>query len=388
MFWADLALLGYALGGYFAHRIFESRASRPVERVKINMPITIAIGVICLALGAVFFFTMRAGLIFQEGVKGDAFGGYAQVIAMWPIGSLGLLVFVLGFRWYLLCLIAAYLAYVGLQGYHRFMLILPLVYFTAFYLMSSRRRWPTLKILAAGLVVALVFPRLKYIGRAVQEGDSAGVIALLSESFNLSKDNTNSTISAGEDFLDQYAGALSLIDENDRKLWGSTYLAILTLPIPRAWWTGKPGLADHLTEISNSRRNFGAEGRIITYLGEAYLNFSYAGFLVVPALIGYLLTKWCLYATTGPIPRVGRYVYLVAFMAFIQMYRDGLTSLVLFSLVHNLPMFFVMLAHQAQGAAVKVIDRTPSDPLAEQEEEDIRREEARRLGGPEARWRQ
>jgi hypothetical protein len=151
---------------------------------------------------------------------------------------------------------------------------------------------------------------------------------------------------------------------------GSTYLAIITLPMPRAWWPNKPGLADHLQEISTSGRRYDVEGRILTYLGEAYANFGYAGMIIIPAMLGYLLTAACLRATTGPMLRLGRYLYLVFFMALVQTFRDGLLSIFVFTVVHNMPMLFTWILHSLPGFAVKSMDRPPADPMALEEEAD------------------
>lgn len=385
MLWADVALLMFALGAWIAHARLMAVASRPVVRHKMNLPIVWGVGAICLPVGAVFMFVLRAQSTVLLDTKLNGFEGYAQVFAMWPIGALGLMVFVLGFRWYLVVPVAVVLGIVALQGYHRFMFVLPLLYFTALYLMTKRRRWPTWPIIIGALIVALIFPRLKYVGKAVQNGDTAEAMAYISQSFDFSGKTPDVVVGVGDGFLDQYAGALTLIDENERKFWGAPYVAILTLPVPRAWWAGKPGLADHIKEISTSRRDYASEGRIITYLGEAYLNFGHAGLFIVPCLIGYLLTAYCLYATSGPFARFARYIYLVLFMAFIQMFRDGLASLVLFTAVHNLPMLFVAVAHMLPGVARKVVDRPVSDPLSGEEEVDIRREEVRRFGAMQER---
>ena len=154
----------------------------------------------------------------------------------------------------------------------------------------------------------------------------------------------------------------SSIDYNEKKFWGSTYLGVVTLPIPRDWWPGKPALNEHVIEISTPTRQFGREGRIITYLGEAYANFGYAGFVIIPALFGYVLTAFCLHATTGPWHSLARYTYLACFMAFIQLYRDGLYSIVVFTIAHNIPMLFVIVLHVLPGGAIKSFDR-PSDDL-------------------------
>jgi len=379
MLWADIGLIVFAFASWLAHRYFDAKAERPVVRRVMNPNIARVIGICCLPIGTFFFFGVKAETFNLS--SESAVSNYVQVAAMWPIGVLGLLVFAFGFRWYLVGLVVFFLGGVALQGYHRFMLVLPLLFFVGYYLQTTRRRWPTWPILVGGLCVLLVFPRLKYIGRAAQLNDTQEVVALLTQSFTFGgKDKEGE---ATEEFLDQFAGGLTLIDYNGRKFLGSTYVAIITLPIPRAWWPGKPGLADHMQEITTARRNYAEEGRIITYLGESYLNFGYAGLFLIPALMGYLLTIYCLHAATGPIQRLSRYVYLVIFMALVQTFRDGLLSIFLFTIVHNMPMLFATIAHLILGSTAKSLDRPAADSLAGEEEGDIAREEARRLGGPE-----
>ena len=367
MLWADAALILFVAAAWWAHKVFEAKADQPVERRVLNLNIAKAIGLLCLPVGAYFFYVVKTSGL--ELSADSASAGYVQVISMWPIGVLGLLIFAFGFRWHLLALTAFFLGVVALQGYHRFMLILPLLYFAALYLQTQRRRWPNILIAAAALFIGLIFPRLKYIGQALQYGDTEEAVNQFTQAFVKDKQAYTESF-ATEDFLDQFAGGLSLVDSNDRKFWGSTYLAIVTLPVPRAWWPNKPGLADHLQEISTSGRRYDVEGRILTYLGEAYANFGYAGLILVPLLLGYCLTAACLRATTGPMLRLGRYLYLVFFMALVQTFRDGLLSLFVFTIVHNMPMFFTWILHSLPGFAVKSMDRPPADPLALEEESD------------------
>ena len=365
--WADAALLLFVAASWWAHKVFEAKSDQPVERRVLNLNIAKAVGLLCLPLGAYFFYTVKT-TGFVASIDSAA-TGYIQVMSMWPIGVLGLLIFAFGFRWYLLVLTAFFLGAVALQGYHRFMLILPLLYFAALYLQTQRRRWPTIPIVVAAFFLGLVFPRLKYIGQALQYGDTREAMAQFSQAFVKDK-QSYTEFAATEDFLDQFAGGLSLIDSNERKFWGSTYLAIITLPIPRAWWPNKPGLADHMQEISTSGRRYDVEGRIFTYLGESYLNFGYAGLILIPALLGYLLTTACLRATSGPMLRFGRYLYLVFFMALVQTFRDGVLSILVFTVVHNMPMMFTWILHSVPGLADKSMDRPPADPLALEEESD------------------
>ncbi len=376
MHWADAALLLFVGASWWAHKVFEAKADQPILRRVLNLNIAKAIGLLCLPLGAYFFYTVKT-TGFVASIDSAA-TGYIQVMSMWPIGVLGLLIFAFGFRWHLLALTAFFLGAVAFQGYHRFMLILPLLYFAALYLQTQRRRWPGILMVVAALFIGLVFPRLKSIGASIQYGDYGNAIAMVQESFG--KKGNEYEVAATEDFLDQFAGGLSLIDGNDHKFMGSTYLAILTLPVPRAMWPNKPGLADHLQEISTSGRRYDVEGRILTYLGEAYANFGYFGLILMPAALGYLLTMACLRATTGPMLRLSRYLYLVFFMALVQTFRDGLLSIFVFTVVHNMPMLFTWILHLVPGFAVKSMDRPPADPLALEEEDDGRGPGAQRIG--------
>ncbi len=374
LLWADVGLIVFAFASWLVHQNFDAKAERPIVRRVMNPNIVRTVGILCLPLGTYVLLAIKSGNLTLTEDGGAT--NYVQVISMWPIGVLGLLVFTFGFRWYLVGLVAFFLGLVALQGYHRFMLILPLLFFTAYYLQSNRKRWPTWPILVAGIIVMLIFPRLKYIGQAIQYGDTQEAAAQFVQSFTFG--GKDKDIATSEEFLDQFAGGLTLIDYNGRKFWGSTYLAIITLPVPRAWWPKKPGLADHMHEISTSGRAYNVEGRIFTYLGESYLNFGYAGLFLVPAFAGYILTIYCLHSTAGPMRRLSRYVYLIVFMALIQTFRDGLLSVIVFTFVHNMPMLFTFILHLVPGFAHKSLDRPAADPLAGEEEEEIAQEEARR----------
>ncbi len=361
LLFADLALVVFAAAAYFAHRRFEQAAHQPVERRLINRAAVLAIAGVCLPVGFYVFLTSKAG-----GVAANAFTetNYYQVIAMWPIGCLGLLIYLRGFRWYLLLPTALYLALVAVQGYHRFMLVLPLLFLASYYLQARRQRWPGLAILGGAVLVFLVLPRLKSIGQAVQAGDFSEAVQLVGDSFRSTKGLEGSS---SEQFLDQFAGALTMTDDYGKVYYGSTYLAIVTLPIPRSLWPAKPGLGDHTIEISTARRQYDREGRIITYIGESYLNFRHFGVLLVPALLGFFLTQWCLRATSGPLHRFEGYLYTVFAMAYIQLFRDGLLSIFVFTVVHNMPMLFAWILHAIPGFAQRVLDPPPAHPLAQED---------------------
>ena len=93
-------------------------------------------------------------------------------------------------------------------------------------------------------------------------------------------------------------------------------------------------------------RPYDKEGRIITYLGEAYINFKYIGFFIVPLILGFVLTV-C-YRKYFVINLIGlqSYVYMVAIITFIQAFRDGLVALAVFLILQNLLMVLIYLIHK------------------------------------------
>ncbi|HEX6373492.1 MAG TPA: O-antigen polymerase [Longimicrobium sp.] len=71
-------------------------------------------------------------------------------------------------------------------------------------------------------------------------------------------------------------------------LYGSTYLAVLSAPVPRSLWPGKPGLAGGRV----GRVFFGREGGVPPgAVGEAYWNFNVPGVVLVFFLFG-LFHRW------------------------------------------------------------------------------------------------
>ena len=348
MMLADVCLICFFIGAVFAQKFFSSKGRQIITRTRASPHIINVISAWCIPLGFAVLFATKSGIEVSSTL---AESNYFTVINMWPISCLLALLFVKGFRPLVLFAIFIYLTLVGLQGYHRFMMILPLIYMAAIYLQQKERKWPTPAVAIIGLSILLIFPKLKGIGKAATSNDYEEVASLVKRAFFIPTrgDSLNKEGLTSEQFLDQYAGALSMIDSYGKFYWGSTYLAVLTLPIPRQWWAEKPGLADHTLAISTGSRRYDAEGRIITYIGESYINFRYFGIIFIPLALGFSLTYWCYVATTGPWLRLNRFIYTIGFMAFPLLFRDGLLSLVVFTIVQNLPVFFIWIAHKAAG---------------------------------------
>jgi hypothetical protein len=54
----------------------------------------------------------------------------------------------------------------------------------------------------------------------------------------------------------------------------------------------------------------------------------------------------------------------------VQTFRDGVLSIFVFTVVHNMPMLFTWILHYFPGLAERSMDRPPADPLALEEESD------------------
>lgn len=359
---ADVALICFAIGTAFAQSYFRWKAQFPRIRRAVNPYIIYSVCAFSLPVGLVILvISKKGGGEFSELI---ASSGYLTLMAMWPMSCLLALVFFKGFRLIFVIPICAYLAVVGLQGYHRFMMVLPLIFLFAIYLQRKGRRMPTFTVMIIGLCTLAIFPKLKSIGKAFEAEDYSRAVSLAVGAFYSTSVQSSASEEefTSEEFLDQYAGALSMIDYHGKVYSGSTYLAIFTLPIPRALWPDKPGLADFTREISTTGRPYDKEGRIMTYIGESYINFRYPGVVLIPFLLGFGLSYWCLVATTGPWLRLNRLIYITAFMAFILLFRDGLLSLFLFSLIQNMPVLFIWVAHIFSGHKLLVQDTPAASP--------------------------
>jgi len=247
-------------------------------------------------------------------------------------------------------LLAAYLVLMSIQGGMRYRAIIGLLMAVQIWVDRRDRRWPS-RSMAIGLAAAaLLFFPMKTIGAMAQRGTNLDEI-----SQELSKSVTEVSEGAAPDhmFLDEFASALTLMDLQGKKYFGSMYLPILTLPIPRALWPDKPGLAGFLADISTSHRPMAVSGMITTYLGESYANFGLAGIFLVPPLLALFLAAFYRRAYATPRDSVIRFSYVLLSVNLIQVYRDGLISIVVFTFVNMMPLAVVVLAHIGYSKLLK-----------------------------------
>jgi len=255
-----------------------------------------------------------------------------------------------GFKPITLILVVGYLVLMSLQGGMRFRVIIGLILAVQIWIERSNRRWPTRLTVIGLAVAALAFFPMKTVGFMLRQGESTSEIgSVLSTSITDVSEGANTD----QMFLDEMGSALTLIDLNGKKFMGSMYLPMLTLPIPRALWPDKPGLSGFLQEISTSHRPMAACGMITTYLGEAYANFGLFGIFIVPPILAVLLAMFYRAAYSVPRLSVMRFAYVLVSVNLIQVYRDGLLSVFVFTLVNMMPLAVIVLAHLAIAAVRK-----------------------------------
>jgi hypothetical protein len=264
----------------------------------------------------------------------------------WPGLGLLALIYWYGFAWWLVAPMSVYLLLMVFQGLHRFRVVLPILMMVQIYLDRRRRRWPTVGMAMLLVSAVLVFFPMKTIGRMMQQGESLSSIA--SRSSEIVSNALGGRV-ADQLILDQLASGMALSDADGHLYLGRTYLALVTLPVPRPIWPEKPGLADHIEEISTAQRPMAKTGMVLTYLGEAYVNFGWLGVLLIPAAIGYGLSRFYFVAYRAPYLSVLRFAYLITACSLIQVYRDGLVSLFVFTLVHMMPLVVLVLLHRRRS---------------------------------------
>lgn len=271
----------------------------------------------------------------------------------WAGLALLALIYWYGFRWWLLTPMTLYLLLMAVQGFHRFRFIIPLILLGQIYLDRRGKKWPTPMVLTVMIGTLMLFFPLKQIGRMTQSGETFSEIQTVStESISEAMGGQHSD----QEILDQCASALTLIDRGGKFYYGEPYTALVTSPMPRQWWPEKPGLADYLQEISTPQRPMFEMGMIVSFVGDCYLNFGYVGIVLLSYLFAYSLARVYFRAYRTNYFSVLRFAYLLIACNLIQIYRDGLMSIFIFTCVNMMPLVVIVLLHYVKPLRHKVDD--------------------------------
>ncbi|MDT5271700.1 MAG: hypothetical protein QOH49_3886 [Acidobacteriota bacterium] len=340
--------------GESATRIMSPPLMLSPKILKVVVAVVFPIGVVGILLFA------RLPTLSDTRVELGAWEPSSWVIIMvsWAGLVILALIYCYGFRHWLSLMMLVYLLLMAYQGFHRFRVVIPVILMAQIYLDRNRLKWPRPRVAIVLLTVALLFYPLKGLGVAVQKAFDPSNTQEVSVS-NIANDAVDGISKAlagqsgDQQFLDQFALYMALIDAADKMYYGKTYLPLITMPIPRQWWPEKPGLMDWVKDISRPWRPVFEMGMIMTFFGECYANFGVAGILVMPALFAYCSGRIYFYAYRRSYFSVVRFAYLLLACNLIQIYRDGFISIVILTVVDMMPLVLIILLHYIQPLLVR-----------------------------------
>ena len=344
---ADLGLVSMTAGWIVAHYRGLAAGHRPggptghplrIRLIRAVAFVTIPIGVAAL----LFFAALPGGISLEADLGSWNSSSYISMMQSWMGLGLIALIYWYGFKPLLMAGLGLYLSVMAYQGFNRFRVVIIVILLVQIYLDRRGLKWPTPKMSALLLLTAALFFPLKGIGQALQGAQGlSGVGGEIS--------STLREVSSGENvdqmFLDMFAATLTGADVNGKLFLGGTYAGLLTVPVPRQWWPEKPGLAEQIESISSSARPLGGSGMITLMLGEFYLNFSYAGIVVMSFLFAMYSGKWFDSAYRSGYFSVEHFLYLLVACNLLQIYRDGLISLFVFVVINMLPLSLMVALH-------------------------------------------
>lgn len=249
------------------------------------------------------------------------------------------LIYRYGFKLVFALPLSMYLFIQMLQGYHRLRFVIPVILLCMIYLDRKEKKWPSPRIVLILCLAALLFSPMKEMGKMYQAG------VPLAQIFQHTLENPIRGVSEHA-FLDEYAAALTLIDQKGKWFLGRewAYLAGF-MWIPRPLWPGKPHMAGFISEISTPSRPMSEIGMIVTFLGDAYAHFRYFGVMLIPFLIAFISGRFYFRAYRGNYGAAAHFFYLVVACNLIHLYRDGTFYIITWVTVYMMPLFLIAMLH-------------------------------------------
>jgi oligosaccharide repeat unit polymerase len=260
---------------------------------------------------------------------------WLMVTQFWSVLVLLALIYLYGFRRLLTLSIGVFLVLMSIQGFDRFRVVLPAIFLLITWQTRTGRKWPRKwMVVSLACLAMLIFP-MKKLGRMVRSGESLSDVSYV---FSDSLSETIKVRSQDQMFLDQLASTVWLADESGHYSYGSMYYPLLFLPVPRQLWPDKPSLSWYWAEISSPSRPMYENGMSATLVGEAYLNLGLIGVIAVPFGFGYWIGRFYFLAMHKSYFSVYRFIYVTLASCMIQVFRDGLGSLVVIPAVDLMPL--------------------------------------------------
>lgn len=255
-----------------------------------------------------------------------------------------LLIYERGFKKIYLIYLFIILGIFSIQGYHRYRVILPMLFLMGYYLKVNSLKLPPLKYILLGFVFFVFSFPLKQIGQSIQKKDKIDLVEVGLNSFNDIVEGESGDLS----FLEQSAAMIGSMEKKDKIFYGQTYVPIMFFWVPRVFWSSKPKLNQWQHDISSQGRDYGQMGQISLLSGESYANFRYLGAFVVPFFVGRIYSRVYYYYRNINIKHKGFLLLLMLNMILFQVWRDGVISLIVFPIVNYLPILLLIYIKKAK----------------------------------------
>ncbi len=186
------------------------------------------------------------------------------------------------------------------------------------------------------LLLGLVWFVFKPVARAIADSQDVHQIIASGQDYLIGAVSANG--SSDMQFFDMQATYMAAADEAGQRFYGATVVPLLYLPIPRIVWPDKPRMNEYAYELSSPLRPITQVGMVPLLSGESYLNFGWIGCAVIPFL--YILGMQIAFQWVRDrgITSAARFIYLVFLVSMVQVFRDGLSSLVIFPIVWYFPL--------------------------------------------------
>ena len=288
------------------------------------------------------------GMLGVHGEGATGAGGVASTVLglvnLWlPLSLMPLFYWYGPRRWLLGGVLVALWVCETRMGQARWLILLPTVFFCFAYLSRTGLRWPPRKVVLLLAVMGILWLPGKQINNIILAGGGVGDVAqAVTSTWTTSTTEANH---ADTQFLDMAAMTVSLVDEKGQFYYGNTMWPALFNYVPRAIWPDKPASAQWEIDISTKDRPMSTFGMTASLMGAAYVDFGYAGVVLIPFLFS-LFLGWAYFrAFRCSHYSVGRFAFLVMACILFEPYRDGMYSFFIFTSVCMMPMYIIVVLH-------------------------------------------
>lgn len=356
---ADLSLIAVALATIWVSKCHHN-SKAPLEHIQSKSHLSVRAGwiisILCLTIGgyALIKFGYIASAARDSGIDISA-------VDLGRVEETAIPITIAGFA------VQGALLQCAMCGFTRLrlMILLPLLILTAVNLARTafvlavclalliyltRRGWRSIpRSWAIGMVLlAVVWFVQKPIVGGISEGK--GLDEIWSSVHDYLAQSAEDKSSIDTQFLDMQATFMASADEIGKRYLGATVVPLLYLPIPRFLWPDKPRINQPEVELSSQVRQIVRVGMVPTLSGESYVNFGWAGCALIPFLYLFAMQKAFRHVEGHSVTSTSRWVYLIFLICMVQVFRDGLNSLVTFGVLTYCPLLAWAAISKALGS--------------------------------------